>query len=443
MKKTFAILVALSMLFGLMALSVSAAPEDNAADGVTIPFSAWTSVGNGEWSQNDEGIIAPADAQEWTMLAYSKALGNTYTVEFDVKQPDQNDNIKIGFEVEEGHNFTQSGLVLELHNAGVARIYNWGINSTDEGAYGGCNNGYGGGQGFSKSTDWIHVKIVRDKNDFSVTVNDGEVRGFTFSSSDYNGGHLVLGAVNGRQIEYKNITIKTSVEPPEVIDSNNTFNGNGIPFSDWNNAGNGSWQETEQGVITPDEMGEWLLLRYGKDLGKKFRVELDVRQPDTQHSIMIGFAVEPGQNFTQSGLVLDMHNAGVARIFNWAINSNDESAYGGCNNGYGGSRTFSATTDWVHVIIERDGDHFVVVINDGSGDQKFDFTAEGYEGGYLVLGSNPSRRLQYKDITITKKEDTPPKTGDIGVYTAAATLFAAALCGGAMLLTRKREVAVR
>lgn len=129
------------MLFGLMALSVSAAPEDNAADGVTIPFSAWTNVGNGEWAQNDEGIIAPTDAQEWTMLAYSKALGDTYTVEFDVKQPDQNDNIKIGFEVEEGHNFTQSGLVLEMHNAGVTRIFNWAINSNDESAYGGCNNG--------------------------------------------------------------------------------------------------------------------------------------------------------------------------------------------------------------------------------------------------------------------------------------------------------------
>ena len=214
-----------------------------------------------------------------------------------------------------------------MHNAGVSRIYNWGINSTDDGAYGGCNNGYGGGKGFSKTTDWIHVKIVRAGNEFSVTVNDGEERAFNFTSSDYNGGHLVLGAVNGRQIQYKNISIKkTTPAAPEVVTGTNTFNGEAMPFDAWQNAGEGSWKQTENGIITPDSMGEWLLLRYGTDLGKNFRVDLDVKQPDTQHQIVIGFACNVGHNYTQSGLLMEMHNAGVSRVYEWAISWNDEGA---------------------------------------------------------------------------------------------------------------------
>lgn len=441
MKKLFAILLAIAMVIGVTAVTAMAANEEG-----IIPFESWTSVGDGAWGQSEDGTVAPTDAQTWTMLSYNEALGDAYTIEFDVKQPDQNDNIKIGFEVETGHNFTQSGLVLEMHNAGVSRIYNWGINSTDEGAYGGCNNGYGGGQGFSKSTDWIHVKIVRDKDNFTVTLNDGEVRTFAFTSSDYNGGHLVLGAVNGRQIQYKNISIKKTEAAPEVIESNNTFNGETIPFTDWQNAGEGSWKQTEEGILTPNSMGEWLLLRYGKDLGKKFRVELDVKQPDTQHQIVIGFACNEGHNYTQSGLLLEMHNAGVSRVYDWAINSNDEGAYGGCNNGFGGGQGFSKSTDWIHVVIERDGDHFVIEFNDGESVKKFDFTQAGYDGGYLVLGARPSRQIQYKDVTITTVTDTPvnpnepPKTGDMGISLAVAVMGMAAVCGAALMIGKKKEI---
>lgn len=438
MKKILAIIMAIAMVISVSAMTAMAANE-------VIPFESWTSVGNGTWGQSADGILAPTDAQEWTMLSYNEALGENYTIEFDVKQPDQNDNIKIGFEVEATHNFTQSGLVLEMHNAGVSRIYNWGINSTDEGAYGGCNNGYGGGKGFSKTTDWIHVKIVRAGSEFSVTVNDGEERAFNFTSSDYNGGHLVLGAVNGRQIQYKNISIQKTTpapetpETPEPVTGTNTFNGETIAFADWQNAGEGSWKQTEAGILTPDSMGEWLLLRYGKDLGKKFRVELDVKQPDTNHQIVIGFACNEGHNYTQSGLLLEMHNAGVSRIYDWNISANDEGAYGGCNNGFGGGQGFSKTTDWIHVVIERDGDHFVVEFDDGEGVKKFDFTQEGYDGGYLVLSARPSRQIEYKNITITTENDAPAKTGNVGL-SAAVAMMAVAAAGVVMMLKKKENI---
>ena len=107
MKKLFAILLAIAMVMGVTAVTAMAANEEG-----IIPFESWTSVGNGAWGQSNDGTLAPTDAQEWTMLSYNEALGENYTIEFDVKQPDQNDNIKIGFEVEATHNFTQSGLVL-------------------------------------------------------------------------------------------------------------------------------------------------------------------------------------------------------------------------------------------------------------------------------------------------------------------------------------------
>ena len=396
MKKFLAQLLAVTLIISMIVLPVSASPKGNTYNGTAIPFSDWTNAGNGAWQETD-GVLSPSDAQTWTMLRYNKELGSYYTVELDVKQPDQNDSIKIGFEVEDGDNFTESGLILEMHNAGVSRIFNQAINSTNESAYGGCNNGYGGSQGFSKSTDWIHVKLQRAGSDFAVTLGDGETRTFQFSSDAYNGGHLVLGALNGRAISYQNITITKSAAPVGTVE--NTFNGTTIPFADWNSVGEGSWQEMG-GVVAPSDAQSWTMLQFKEALGSNYTIDLDVKQPDQNNSFKLGFEVEAGQNFTQSGLILDLHNAGVSRIFNWNINSADEGAYGGCNNGYGGTKGFSKSTDWIHVKIQRADNDFTVKVNDGE-TRTFQFTTDAYNGGHLVLGSVENRAISYRNIVIT------------------------------------------
>lgn len=181
----------------------------------------------------------------------------------------------------------------------------------------------------------------------------------------------------------------------------NTYNGQSITLSDWNNVGEGSWSEND-GVISSDGNAEWLLLQFGTQLQGNYVIEYDVQQEniDRNLSILTGFEVNQSENYTTSGLTFEMHNYGLARLYDTAISRQSEQAFGGCNNPYGGMETYGATTEWIHVRIQRVDNAFTVEYYDGTA-HMISCVLEDYNGGYLVLGANPYRKISFKNITIT------------------------------------------
>lgn len=147
----------------------------------------------------------------------------------------------IGFDVNEGENLSTSGLTLDMHNAGVWRIIDFKDRDNKNVAIGNYSNPYGGERwDYSCTTQWIHIRIERLKNYYSVTINDGTEKTIRFETDAYNGGHLCISAVGKRDIMFKNITILDHVtslaasEPtyPETIGSTTyTFDGNA--YGEW------------------------------------------------------------------------------------------------------------------------------------------------------------------------------------------------------------------
>ncbi len=398
-KRILSTILAFVMILTLVTpAAVFATDPENTYNGETIPFSDWAACGIGSWAQTS-GVLAPVDITDFNMIRFGTALGQTYTVEMDVKQADTTSGwqtIQIGFDVNAGENFTQSGLVLDLHNAGVARVVTY-ANMNDSSALGSYANPFGGNGAYTGTTNWFHVSIARSGSSYTVTIDNGTP--ITFTTSDYNGGYLVLGAVGSREVEYKNVTITTPQAIPE-----NTYNSATIPFSDWTACGIGTWSQTN-GVLLPATITEYNMLRFNTALSKNYTIDMDIKQADTTsgwQTIQLGFDVNPGENFTQSGLVLDLHNAGVARVITYA--NKDGSGLGSYATPYGGNIGYVGTTSWFHVQIARAGSNYTVTVNNGT---PITFTTGDFNGGYLVLGAVGNRDVRYKNVTIT---DTPTNT---------------------------------
>ncbi len=190
----------------------------------------------------------------------------------------------------------------------------------------------------------------------------------------------------------------------------NTYNSQPIAFSDWSNAAFGGWEERADGTLVPTELNDYVMLRLEKDLGNEYTVELDVKQEDTTsgwQTIQIGFEVNPGENFTQSGLTLDLHNAGVARVISLPNAGAGAGVVGSYDNPFGGNAGYNATTNWVHVKIHRAGSDFTVTVHDGE-EKTISFTTDAYNGGYLVLGAVGSRMVSYKNVVVQCPWDVPP-----------------------------------
>lgn len=255
----------------------------------------------------------------------------------------------------------------------------------------------------------------------------------------------------------------------------NTYNGEPIPFSDWSNAAFAGWEESADGTLVPTELNDYVMLRLEKDLGEEYTVELDVKQEDTTsgwQTIQIGFEVNAGENFTQSGLVLDLHNAGIARVISLPNAGAGAGVAGSYDNPYGGNIGYNATTNWVHVKIHRAGSDFTVTIHDGE-EKTISFTTDEYDGGYLVLGAVGSRMVSYKNVVVkcgadvpateppatdppatnppatdptqggsdmpTTPQDDPPKTGDGSNLLLPAMILLAACAGVTGMLTARRK----
>ncbi len=375
-KRMLSLILALVMILTLGSpLAAFADGPANTFNGNTIPFSDWVSCGYGTWTQ-DAGVLRPASVTEYSMLRFNTALGQEYTVDMDVRQLDTTSGwqtIQIGFDVNAGHNFTQSGLVLDLHNAGVARVITYADKDKTDGTIGSYGNPYGGNGAYTGTTDWFHVKIVREGN-------------------NYTGGYLVLGSVGNQEVNYKNVQITTA--------RGNTFHMEDIPFANWSRAGIGAWTETN-GILKPTEITEYSMLRLDTALGQNYTIDMDVKQLDTTsgwQTIQIGFDVNAGENFTQSGLVLDLHNAGVARVITYADKDKTDSTLGSYNNPYGGNGAYTGTSTWFHVRIARVGSNYTVKVKNTT----LTFAASGYNGGCLVLGSVGNREVNYKNVQITK-----------------------------------------
>ncbi len=385
-------------------ITTGASPETSSTtlNGKTVPFSDWTKAGYGAWAEED-GVLKPAELTEYSLLRLEHALGQTYTIDMDVKQADTTSGwqtIQIGFDVNAGENFTQSGLVLDLHNAGVARVITYADRDKTDGTPGSYSNPYGGNGAYTGTTDWFHITITRADTSYTVTANGTTL---SFETDAFNGGYLVLGSVGNREVDYKNIQITTGATPET---GSNTLNGETIPFSGWAQAGFGAWTE-EDGVLKPAEMNDFSLLRLESDLGDTYTIDMDVKQTDTTagwQTIQIGFDVNAGENFTQSGLVLDLHNAGVARVITYADKDKTDGSVGSYNNPYD-SGAYTGTTDWFHITITRADSNYIVKVKDTT----LSFTTDAFNGGYLVLGSVGSREVNYKNICITT--GAVPETG--------------------------------
>lgn len=414
MKRVVTIVVLLAMLLTCFPAVTLATNATNTLNGEDIPFSQWTNAAFGGWEQLEDGTLVPTELTDFTMLRLEQDLGEEYTIEFDVKQEDNTsgwNTIQIGFEVNEGENFTQSGFLLDMHNFGVARVIEFSKANSGAEVLGSYDNPYGGTIEFSKTTEWIHIKVQRDGAGFTITINDGTEKVITFLTENFSGGHFVLGAVGNRMVMYKNINITTGDAPvvdpgtdpePTPAVGTDTYNGEPFAFSEWTSAGFGGWQQLEDGTIVPTELTDFTLLRLEKNLGNVYTVELDVKQEDNTtgwNTIQIGFDVKEGENFTQSGLTLDMHNAGVARVINYGSANMGASKPGSYDNPYGGNVEFSATTEWIHVKIQRNGSDFTITFNDGT-EKTITFTTDEYNGGYLVLGAVGTRMVSYKNIVI-------------------------------------------
>ena len=394
-KRILSAILSLIMVLSLVTpLSVFADTPTNTFNGTVIPFSDWTDCGIGTWKEED-GILKPASITDFNMLRFGTALGQNYIVDMDVRQLDTTSGwqtIQLGFDVNPGENFTQSGLVLDMHNAGVARVITYADKDKADDTLGSYNNPYGGNGAYVGTTDWFHVTIAREGNNYTVQVGETVL---TFTTSAFNGGYLVLGSVGSREVNYKNVKIETVEEAPS-----NTYNGEVIPFSDWADCGIGTWKE-EDSILKPASITEYNMLRFGTALGQNYTVEMDVKQLDTTsgwQTIQLGFDVNPGENFTQSGLVLDMHNAGVARVITYADKDKADTTLGSYNNPYGGNGAYVGTTDWFHVTITREGSNYTIDVKG----TKLTFTTDAFNGGYLVLGSVGNREVNYKNVTVTK-----------------------------------------
>lgn len=190
-----------------------------------------------------------------------------------------------------------------------------------------------------------------------------------------------------------------------------SIDGTAIAFSDWANAGFGSWAQSEDGVLSPAELTDFTLLRLEKDLGDAYTIEMDVKQDDTTsgwQTINIGFEVNEGENFTQSGFTLDLHNAGVARVINYSQANADAAVVGSYGNPYG-QIGYVGNTEWRHIKITRDGNSFSVNL-DNDPSQTISFTCDSVSGGHLVLGAVGSRMVSYKNIVITTASEEPEPT---------------------------------
>ena len=285
MKKLLTICLAVALLLPVLTQRTFAADTDtgNTYNGETIPFSDWVNVGEGGWSEED-GVITADGTKEWLLLQYDRQITGNYIIEFDVKQPDKNKNLQIimGFEVNHGENYTTSGLTFELHNAGIGRLYDTAISRQNQSAYGGCNNTYGGHQTYSATMEWIHVKIQRVENLFVVEYNDGTLYQIQASLDTYNGGYLVLGAQNGRQVSYKNITIQDnldielSVEEPTYPEDPGTltYHFNGNKYGEWITDGDTWTAEGAYLTQTSADAGEKVAY-LDTDKIRNFRLTLD------------------------------------------------------------------------------------------------------------------------------------------------------------------------
>lgn len=287
MKKLLAICLIAVLFVSCLPFAVWAdeAALGNTYNGEAIPFADWTNISmeGGAWTE-ENGIITANGGCEWLLLQYNRKIEGNYIIEFDVKQPDKNKNLQIimGFECEKGENYTTTGLTLELHNAGVGRLYDTAINRKNQGAYGGCNNPYGGGQGYGATTEWIHVKIQRVENLFIVEYNDGVLYQITATLEDYNGGYLVLGAQNARQISYKNITIQDnmdvqmSVDEPEYPEDpgTRTYHYNGNKYGEWLTDGD-TWTVDGAYLTQTAEPEEEKVAWLDTDKLRNFRLSLD------------------------------------------------------------------------------------------------------------------------------------------------------------------------
>lgn len=206
----------------LMLIMLPAAVYADTFNGEDIPFTDWTSAGFGGWAQSDDGVIAPTELTDFTLLRLEKDLGDEYTVELDVKQEDLTSGwqtIQIGFEVNPGENFTQSGFVLDLHNAGVGRVIVFSNANSGPSVPGSYDNPYGGNIGYAPNTEWRHVKIQRAGSEFTITLDNDPAQTITFTCDTVSGGHLVLGAVGQRMVSYKNIVVTTKTQEQEPEDN--------------------------------------------------------------------------------------------------------------------------------------------------------------------------------------------------------------------------------
>ncbi len=422
MKKVFAAALSLLLLCACAA-PVFASAEDagNAVavgsyNGQALYFTDFTNCAFGSWICED-GVMRASELSNFTLLRLEKNLGNTYTVEYDVKQEDTNSGwqtIMTGFDVSEGENLTQSGYVLDLHNAGVGRVIVYGkanAGADQQGSYASPYCGFD----FSKSTDWIHVKIERAGNDFTVSVNDGTEKTARFTDGTQTGGYLCLGAVGDRVISYKNVTVTSTeeiikapvaarvraVEAETIAGGGNTFNGEPIAFSEWRSVGFTDWDE-QNGILSPVDLNDFTFISYDRALGDTYTIELDVRQREVStgwNTIMIGFDVNEGENLTTSGLTLDLHNAGVWRVIDWKNANNNAVAMGNYGNPFGGTLPYTCTTQWMHVKIVREGAYYTVYVDDGN-PQMSRFETDQFNGGHLVISAVGKRDVMFKNIAI-------------------------------------------
>lgn len=215
-RNVMAILVAVLMLV-MMPVAAMAHTYNDAE----ITFAEWSNAAFGGWEQKEDGTLVPTELTDFTLLRLDKDLGDEYTVEFDVKQDDLNSGwqtIQIGFEVNAGENFTQSGFTLDMHNAGVARVIEFSKANAGASVLGSYDNTYGQ-IGYVPNTEWRHIKIQRAGSNFTITIDNDTNAVISFTCDTVSGGHLVLGAVGGRMVSYRNVVVtdgNKTAEPPVV-----------------------------------------------------------------------------------------------------------------------------------------------------------------------------------------------------------------------------------
>lgn len=422
MKQILAVVLSFLVVCTSVTFVPTAAEEDantsivGSYNGQALYYSDFTNCAFGGWVC-ENGVMRASELSNFTLLRLEKNLGSTYMIEYDVKQEDTDSGwqtIMAGFDVNEGENLTQSGYVLDLHNAGVGRVIVYGKANTSASNQGSYDNPYCN-FGFLKSTDWIHVRIERAGNDFTVTIDDGEKKTTRFTDSSQTGGYLCLGAVGNRTISYRNVNITSTeeiiktpvaarvraVETEALAGGGNTFNGEPIRFDEWRNVGFTNWDE-QNGILSPVDLNDFTFLSYERALGDTYTIELDVKQREVStgwNTIMIAFDVNQGENLTTSGLTLDLHNAGVWRVIDWKNANNNDVTMGNYSNPFGGTLPYTCTTQWIHVKIVREGMYYTVYVDDGN-PQISRFETDQFNGGHLVISAVGKRDVMFKNITV-------------------------------------------